>query len=497
MGEKVRMPTLTDAVLRRTIARGETSTVELKKAVPRPGELAERMCGMANAQGGIIIIGVEDSSLKVVGVADSRMTLTQDMILRAARQIDPPLLLDPAEPEVYVLDGKQVVVATIPPSRGPVYQASGVFWKRRGTHTVPLSASEMLELASDRGLQDWELQSVQDATMKDIDPERVEAYTRQRSARSRSFRRFENIEQFLVGLKCARIVKRKVVPTNAGLLFFGYDPQLHILQSEVVCVLYRDTLGVGGYADRKIITGTIQELIDETEAFLSQHVPVEGRIEGWKRIDLPDYPLEALREAVVNAAIHRDYSRRGESIRVFYYADRIEVHSPGLLLPGVTVEQMRRGEVTSKLRNPILAGLLRDIPGYMERVGSGIRLMLEETKQMGLPPPQFREMSEFVVTFSKAPAMAPSPLSTSSGTLWDTETRQVHITAHEPLLLEQERRMQQAMQYVREHGVITNTMYRELTSVSEATARRDLEALVERGALRGTGKTRGRQYRLP
>jgi predicted HTH transcriptional regulator len=127
MGEKVRMPTLTDAVLRRTIARGETSTVELKKAVPRPGELAERMCGMANAQGGIIIIGVEDSSLKVVGVADSRMTLTQDMILRAARQIDPPLLLDPAEPEVYVLDGKQVVVATIPPSRGPAYQASGVF----------------------------------------------------------------------------------------------------------------------------------------------------------------------------------------------------------------------------------------------------------------------------------------------------------------------------------------------------------------------------------
>ena len=66
---------------------------------------------------------------------------------------------------------------------------------------------------------------------------------------------------------------------------------------------------------------------------------------------------------------------------MFYYADRIEVHSPGLLLPGVTVEQMRRGEVTSKLRNPILAGLLRDIPGYMERVGSGIRLMLEETSK--------------------------------------------------------------------------------------------------------------------
>ena len=83
--------------------------------------------------------------------------------------------MDPAEPELYVLDGKRVIVATIPRSRGPGYQASGVFWIRRGTHTVPLSASEMLELANDRGLQDWELQLVRDATMRDIDLERVDA----------------------------------------------------------------------------------------------------------------------------------------------------------------------------------------------------------------------------------------------------------------------------------------------------------------------------------
>src|ERR1700731_2886533 len=103
----------------------------------------------------------------------------------------------------------------------------------------------------------------------------------------------------------------------------------------------------------------------EAEIFLNKHMTVGAKIERWKRIDLPDYPIEALREAIVNAVIHRDYSRRGEGIRVFYYADRVEIHSPGLLLPGITVEQMRRGEVTSKLRIPILANLLRDIPGYM------------------------------------------------------------------------------------------------------------------------------------
>lgn len=160
-------------------------------------------------------------------------------------------------------------------------------------------------------------------------------------------------------------------------------------------------------------------------------------------------------------------------------------------------ELAERGDVTSKLRNPILAGLLRDIPGYMERVGSGIRLMLEETKRMGLPPPQFREMSEFIVTFSKNPIATPVRPASSSGTLWDAESRQPDIPADKSLLLEQEQRMQQAMQYVGEHGLITNTVYRELTGVSEATARRDLEVLIERGALRGIGKTRGRQYRLP
>lgn len=136
-------------------------------------------------------------------------------------------------------------------------------------------------------------------------------------------------------------------------------------------------------------------------------------MEGFKRIDIPEYSLETLREAVINAVVHRDYSKRGESVRVFCYPDRVEIHSPGLLLPGITVEQMKRGEVQSKLRNPTLANLLKDTPGYMERLGSGIRFMLDETKRIGLPAPQFRETGEFIVTFRKAPVLLPPPTPTS------------------------------------------------------------------------------------
>ncbi len=495
------MPKLSDATLLQIIADGETSTVELKRASPRPTEMAERLCGMANAQGGVIIVGVEDADLKIIGIPNDRVALTIDVILRATRQIEPKLLLDPPEPEIYELDGKRLVVATVPSNSGPIYQSSGVCWVRRGTHTIPLGVSEMLELANDRGLVSWERQPAHKATMEDINMERVKAYLGRRSEKSRSNGRLNHLEKALVGLDCVTTRSNgELVPTNAGILFFGYEPQQHILQSDVVCVLFRDELSVGRYIDRKNITGTIQELIDEAEAFLNRYVAVGARLEGWKRIDLPEYAIEVLREAVVNAIIHRDYSRSGESIRIFYYTDRIEIHSPGLLLPSITVEQMERGEVRSKLRNPVLANLLKDVPGYMERLGSGIRFMLSETKRLGLPAPRFSESSEFVVTIYKAPDKDMNETRTvpanryRQGEFWERE----RVMDSEHLgSLDQKTRFSLAMRYVHEHDSITNREYRKMTNISEQTANRDLETLVTQGKLKRVGKTRARAYKLP
>src|SRR5579884_4010175 len=328
------MGKLSETELKALIKGGETNTVELKLAAPRAVDLAERLCGMANARGGIVIIGVEDSTHKVVGVPDERIGETMDVILRAARQvIKPELVLDPPEPELYLLSGKKLLVVTVPPTDGPIYQAGGIFWIRQGTQTRALNMAELSEMIYDRGLREWELEPAYNATMEDLDLGKVRGGT--------------------------------IVPTNAGILFFGQNPQDHIPQSEVVCVLFREAVGASRYADRKNVTGTLQDLVDGTEAFLNRYIAVGARVEGWKRIDIPEYSIEVLREAVINAVVHRDYSRRGERVRVFYYPDRVEVHSPALLLPGITVEQMERGEVQSKLRNPVLAGLLSNIPGYI------------------------------------------------------------------------------------------------------------------------------------
>ncbi len=360
--------------------------------------------------------------------------------------------------------------------------------------------AELSEMIYDRGLRDWELEPAYNATMEDIDVEKVKAFIAQRSASGRQTGRFKNIERVLIGMRCAvEASGGTIVPTNAGMLFFGLNPQNHIPQSEVVCVLFRESVGASRYADRKIVTGTLQDLIDGTEAFLNRYIAVGARIEGWKRIDIPEYSIDVLREAVINAVVHRDYSRRGERARVFYYPDRLEVHSPGLLLPGITVEQMERGEVQSKLRNPVLAGLLSNLPGYMEQIGSGVRFMLDETKRLDLPPPQFREMSEFMVIFQKAPALlAPQPRLPYKGeTLWEEhEDVRPEIVVQDRRAEQVEKRLIQALHYVQEHGFITNGIYRQLTGVTDRTAHRDLERLIERGRLKGTGQKAARRYVL-
>lgn len=494
------MSKLTEIALKRLIQGGETNTVELKVAAPRATEMAERLCGMANAQGGKVIIGVKDSTHEVVGVPDRRIGETLDVIARAVRKmIQPELMLDPSEPEIYTIAGKNVVVATVPPSHGPVYQAHGIYWIRRGTHTVSLTLSELLEVANDRGLLDWEHQPARNTPLEDLDLEKVRAYLAQRSATTRQASRYEDIERVLIGMGCAVVVDESVIPTHAGLLFFGRDPQLHLIQSDVACVLFRETAGASRYADRRIVTGTLQELIDGAEVFLSRYIAVGARVEGFKRVDIPEYSLEALREAVINAVVHRDYSKRGESVRVFCYPDRVEIHSPGVLLPGITVEQMERGEVQSKLRNPTLANLLKDIPGYMERLGSGIRFMLDETKRMGLPAPQFRETGEFIVTFRKAPALLPPQPqlpSHTAETLWKDEEHALPEILSQSQADRRERRLTEALDYVHQHGFITNSIYRQLTGVSDRTAHRDLETLVERGRLKGTGQRAARRYVL-
>jgi ATP-dependent DNA helicase RecG len=463
---------MNEETLRHLIAGGESSTVEFKVNAPRPTELAERMCGMANTRtGGVIIFGVRDENRSIVGVNQTSDTI--DTILRAARMIKPVITLSDESIRTWSLDGYPVVTVEIPANDGKLYQYNGACLIRRGTVTVPLSIDEIRAYLNATGTTRWELGACEGTTLDDLDIEAVERYLAYRAEQSRQRRRYVAPAELLVGLHAAVRNEQQdaVQPTNAGILMFGFDPQLPLPQSEVVCVKYADALGVRSYIDRKNFRGPLPHLIDQASGFLRQYIRVGATIRGFRREDEPEYPYEALREAVVNAIVHRDYGRVGEAVRVFMYSDRVEVRSPGGLMPGITIDDLLNLRVTSIPRIPILAGFLRDIPGYMERIGSGIRFMMSEMRALGLPDPEFIEHQDFTVTFRNG-----IPESQSD----DLSERQ-----------------QLGLRIVRERGSISTGEYCAATGVAERTGLRDLQELVTKGLLVVRGKKRGSRYYLP
>lgn len=525
--ERVRFA-LDTANLEELIAKGESSLVEFKVAPPRPSELAERLCGFANSSsGGMVVIGVADQSWEVVGVKSESDAI--DIIMQASRLCRPPVPILPSQLETATLGGKKLVIVHIPPNNGTLYQAGGTYWLRRGTKTSPMDTAEVTSFLYQQGHLQWEIQPAFNAEPEDLDGDKVRAYLDHLANLTKRPPRLNDNTELLLKLKCLVRVNTAtgekfytvsksgdssdevIYPTNVGLLLFGYAPRYHLTQAEIVATYYQDTSGVRRYNDRKIITGTITEQIDQIESLLRFWTPIGAYVEGFHRVDEPALPLEALREAVVNAVVHRDYSLEGTAVRIFYYPDRVQIHNPGLLPGNITLERLRQGEAPSMPRNPILASTLKDMPGgYMERVGSGIRFMINQMLASDLPEPEFKEQGEFVVTFFKnreaatlgstkslAPTQSEQPLALTNTKVATNASVNLSEAIEAKVLagsLSPSERRVMAMDFVRQNGSISHKQYRELTGVAETTAIRDLEALVENGSLRKIGSGPKRRY---
>ena len=188
-------------------------------------------------------------------------------------------------------------------------------------------------------------------------------------------------------------------PTWAAVLLFGKRPQSPLTQATVHCGRFRTEIDID---DDRLIEGSLIEQIDETMDFLKKHINVRFVITGKPRRDqIWDYPLEALREAVVNAICHRDYGDTAD-IQIKVFDDHIRIWNPGLLPYGMTFEELHKRTHASKPRNKFIAQVFYDL-GIIERYGSGIHRILDACAVAGLPEPTFSESSGgLVVTFRKA-----------------------------------------------------------------------------------------------
>jgi len=267
-------------------------------------------------------------------------------------------------------------------------------------------------------------------------------------------------------------------PTNAGLLLFARQVEARYPQAEITLVRYRGR-DMADVFEREDVRDTLVEALRRAERWLMEHMRKGSRMVGLERQDWTQFPPGAVREALVNAVAHRDYSVRGEGIRVALFSDRLEVYSPGRLPGHVTVENIVEERFS---RNESLVQVLADY-GLIERLGYGIDRMLRQMAEAGLPPPGFRETAAgFLVTLIGQPVedLSVEGLDTREWARMGLNERQIA-----------------ALLFVMDQGRITNRdLQEQFPQVSPETIRRDLADLVERGMLLKIGDKRATYYIL-
>jgi ATP-dependent DNA helicase RecG len=263
--------------------------------------------------------------------------------------------------------------------------------------------------------------------------------------------------------------------TNAGLLLFGIRPQMHFVQAQLRIGVFRSPTEI---VDSHDFGGTLWEQLDGAMERFRRLLQVrfeikvtEPTLEGLARKEVWEYPLDAIREAVINALIHRDYTDTAD-IQIRVYDDELSIWNPGGLPPELSVEQLRQPQHLSRPRNPLLAQAFY-YAGYIERWGTGTARILTLCREQGLPEPEFdADALQFRVRFLKDPY---------------TPERLRRMGLNE--------RQIQAILYVKMHGSIGNREYQNLTGTRERTATHDLRDLVEKGILERIGTTgRGVRY---
>jgi ATP-dependent DNA helicase RecG len=261
------------------------------------------------------------------------------------------------------------------------------------------------------------------------------------------------------------------------MLLFGHNPQAFFPQSGIVFVKFpgvepRGEDGGIGYGRRDELNGPLARIIERAWNVTFEEMRVGATVNSLEREELLEYPRFAVREALVNAVAHRDYRIRGRRIEIRKYADRLEIISPGGLPGYMTLDNLVEEHFS---RNPRLVNGLFQW-GYIEELGLGIDLMIEEMVQSGHAPPTFRATTHsFTVTLFNKQERPAVPRWTRS--MNERQTR--------------------ALTYVRENGSISNREYQKLCSdVSAETLRLDLVDLVERGILLKIGSKKGTHYIL-
>jgi len=448
------------------IGKGPGQTLEFMASVD-VDQLAETLVAFANSEGGTIVIGLDeqgnpDDTLMFEDVEDAlRLALAQcrpgvrtNWQKSDAQEETAVTLQVPRSSELHSLDDGRVLI-------------------RSGAENRPLSGSQIQHLAATKSSGDFEMEAVGGATFDDLDPKIMAEYREKRAERQR--RPLTQSNRAL--LRTAGYLTDEGVPTVAGLLLFGPEPQAFLPQSGLIVVRFDGTEprgpgGLPGYSRREEIIGPLPQLIEAAWQVVWEEMRVAAVVKELVREEKSEYPSFAVREALVNAVCHRDYRLTGRRIEIRMFDDRMEVISPGGLPGYITVDNIAEEHFS---RNPRLVNGLFQW-GFIEELGLGVDRMIEDMLAAGHPMPGFKDTPySFTVTLKNTRVRKP----VSS---WETNMNERQLAA---------------LSYIEEQGRITNREYKALCpDVSAETLRLDLVDLTDRGLLLKIGAKKGTYYIL-
>lgn len=401
------------------IRLGEDSTLELKRVVlrspekiegPHPDSLADELAAMGNAQGGTLILGVDDKTKQVFGISYEALDNVEKWLAEICQtRIHPPL--DIATQHIELPDDagqlQPVIVATVPRSLMVHKSPNGYF--KRVAHAkremTPDALARLFQQRSQSRLIRFDEQAVPGSTLADADPLLMNVFLRDGEGTS--------------GVQLLRLhlcvqdegVQRLSV---AGALLCTTKPTRWLPSAYIQAVAYSGMLNdPNDQLDAKDFDGPLNQQIWDAFNFVRLNMKVPARKE-LGRIDYPQYSLRAVFEALVNAVAHRDYSVWGGRIRLHMFVDRLEICSPGALPNSMTVESM--GSM-SMPRNEVIASLFaRYFPVQeqgvgreylMDRRGAGVDVILQESKQLSGRSPIFENIADMELRLTIYAAQAP------------------------------------------------------------------------------------------
>ncbi|MCG7848214.1 MAG: helix-turn-helix domain-containing protein [ANME-2 cluster archaeon] len=378
------------------IAMPEGKTLEFKRDISSPKNIVKTLVAFANTAGGCLFIGVEDDSKEVVGVLNP-LDEEERLCSLIADSIAPRLV---PNIELMTVEGKTVLGVEVYPSGSRPHwvkkegHIDGVY-VRLGSTNRKADRELIAELQRSVSGVSFDEMSMPDLSVGDLDLD----------AAKKGFKGIRELnEEELITLKLLTREQGRLVPTVGAMLLFGKKRDFHFPDAWIQCGRFmgRDKAYIFDHTE---IYEDLPGSVETVMLFLKKHAFRGADFSEIRRKDVWSIPLTILREALINAIVHADYSQKGAPIRVSFFDDRIEIENPGILLPGMTVEDVRQG--VSKIRNRVIARVFRELD-LIEQWGSGFRRILKDADELGLPQPEIIEIGmrvRFIVYLAEAIAV--------------------------------------------------------------------------------------------